>query len=381
MREQLSVRLRSRPALGALLALLVLYPWFYHHVLPQSSQWIPDTSTAFVIVAFTVMGVGLNVVVGYAGLLDLGYVAFFAGGAYVAGWLASQQFGGGFHSPRSWIFGGTVPQGTLGIHLTPWLVILVAAMFAALLGVLIGIPTLRLRGDYLAIVTLGFGEIIPQFVRNGDHVGGFNLTNGSFGLTGIDGLGFGNGVHSALPFLPGNFVEQVDSTWYYWTALVLLGIAIATSLLLRDSRLGRAWIAIREDEDAAAAMGVPLMRLKTLAYLIGAFFGGAAGALITFQAGATSPNAFSLQVSIFVLCMVILGGMGNVWGVALGGFVLAYVNYQGLFAAGHTFNSVTGADIDISEYSYLIYGTAIVTFMLFRPEGLLPSARRKHELH
>jgi branched-chain amino acid transport system permease protein len=381
MREQVSARLRSRPALGLLLVLLVLYPWFYHHVLPQSSQWIPDTSTAFVIMAFTVMGVGLNVVVGYAGLLDLGYVAFFAAGAYVAGWLASQQFGGGLHSPRTWIFGGTVPKGTLGIHLTPWSVILIAALFAALLGVLIGIPTLRLRGDYLAIVTLGFGEIIPQFVRNGDHIGGFNLTNGSFGLTGIDGLGFGNGVHSALPFLPSNFVEQVDSTWYYWTALALLGIAIATSLLLRDSRLGRAWIAIREDEDAAAAMGVPLMRLKTLAYLIGAFFGGAAGCMITLQAGATSPNAFNLQVSIFVLCMVILGGMGNVWGVALGGFVLAYVNYQGLFAAGHTFNSVTGADIDISEYSYLIYGTAIVTFMLFRPEGLLPSARRRHELH
>jgi len=379
--ESLRARIPTRAAFGVLLAFLILYPWLYHHVLPQDTQWIPDTSTAFVIVAFTVMGVGLNVVVGYAGLLDLGYVAFFAAGAYVAGWFASQQFGGGLHSPRSWIFGGTVPNGTLGIHLTPWLVIVLAAVFAALLGVLIGLPTLRLRGDYLAIVTLGFGEIIPQFVRNGDHIGGFNLTNGSFGLTGIDGLGFGTGVHSALPFLPSNFVEQVDSTWYYWTALALLGIAIATSLLLRDSRLGRAWVAIREDEDAAAAMGIPLMRLKTLAYLIGAFFGGAAGCLITLQAGATSPNAFNLQVSIFVLCMVILGGMGNVWGVALGGFVLAYVNYQGLFAAGHTFNSVTGADIDISEYSYLIYGVAIVSFMLFRPEGLLPSARRRHEFH
>jgi len=381
MMESLRARIPTRAAFGVLLAFLILYPWLYHHVLPQDTQWIPDTSTAFVIVAFTVMGVGLNVVVGYAGLLDLGYVAFFAAGAYVAGWFASQQFGGGLHSPRSWIFGGTVPSGTLGIHLTPWLVIVLAAVFAALLGVLIGLPTLRLRGDYLAIVTLGFGEIIPQFVRNGDHIGGFNLTNGSFGLTGIDGLGFGTGVHSALPFLPSNFVEQVDSTWYYWTALALLGIAIATSLLLRDSRLGRAWVAIREDEDAAAAMGIPLMRLKTLAYLIGAFFGGAAGCLITLQAGATSPNAFNLQVSIFVLCMVILGGMGNVWGVALGGFVLAYVNYQGLFAAGHTFNSVTGADLDISEYSFLIYGIAIVTFMLFRPEGLLPSARRRHEFH
>jgi branched-chain amino acid transport system permease protein len=381
MRERLAARIPTRPALLALIVVFLLYPWFYHHVLPQSSQWVPNTSTAFVIIAFTVMGVGLNVVVGYAGLLDLGYVAFYAAGAYVAGWFASQQFGGGLHSPRSWIFGGTVPHGTLGIHLTPWLVILIAAVFAALLGVVIGLPTLRLRGDYLAIVTLGFGEIIPQFVRNGDHVAGFNLTNGSFGLNGIDGLGFGNSVHSALPFLPSNFVEQVDSTWYYWVACALLLIAIGTSLLLRDSRLGRAWIAIREDEDAAAAMGIPLMQMKTLAYLIGAFFGGAAGALITLQAGATSPQAFSLQVSIFVLCMVILGGMGNVWGVALGGVVLAYVNYQGLFAAGHTFNSVTGANIDISEYSYLIYGAAIVTFMLFRPEGLLPSARRRHELH
>jgi branched-chain amino acid transport system permease protein len=343
------------------------------------------------------MAVGLNIVVGYAGLLDLGYVAFYAIGAYTTGWFASGQFAGQkCANPRfsidncpvavvpktSFNFGGVgVPVGTGGIHLSIFLVILIAGTITALFGILIGLPTLRLRGDYLAIVTLGFGEIIPQFVRNGDHVGGFNLTNGSFGLTGIDGLGFGTGVHSALPFLPSNFVELVDSTWYYWTALVLLGIAIATSLLLRDSRLGRAWIAIREDEDAAAAMGVPLRRMKTLAYLIGAFFGGAAGCLITFQAGATSPNAFSLQVSIFVLCMVILGGMGNVWGVALGGILLAYVNYQGLFAAGHTFNSVTGADIDISEYSYLIYGTAIVTFMLFRPEGLLPSARRRAELH
>jgi branched-chain amino acid transport system permease protein len=128
-------------------------------------------------------------------------------------------------------------------------------------------------------------------------------------------------------------------------------------------------------------MGVPLMRIKTLAYLIGAFFGGAAGCLITLQAGATSPNAFSLQVSIFVLCMVILGGMGNVWGVALGGAILAYVNYQGLFAAGHTFNDTFGTNVDISEYSYLIYGAAIVVFMLVRPEGLIPSARRRAELH
>ena len=158
-----------------------------------------------------------------------------------------------------------MPAGTLGIHLTPWLVILIAAIFAALLGVLIGIPTLRLRGDYLAIVTLGFGEIIPQFVRNGDHLGGFNLTNGSFGLNGIDGLGFGNSLHSVC--LPARQLPRRGGLHLVLlAALVLLAIAIAASLLLRDSRLGRAWIAIREDEDAAAAMGMPLMRLKTLAY-------------------------------------------------------------------------------------------------------------------
>src|SRR5262249_15249981 len=154
-----------------------------------------------------------------------------------------------------------------------------------------------------------------------------------------------------------------------------------SSILLRDSRLGRAWIAIREDEDAAAAMGVPLMRTKTLSYLTGAMWGGAAGCLITLQAGATSPQAFSLQVSIFVLSMVILGGMGNVWGVALGGLILTYVNYQGLFAAGHTFNDVFNTNIDVPKYSYLIYGIAIVIFMLLRPEGLLPSARRRAEFH
>jgi branched-chain amino acid transport system permease protein len=376
-------RLRSRRVTtgAAVLVglLLVLYPWLYVTYLTNVlTEWLPDTSTAFVIVAFTVMALGLNFVVGYAGLLDLGYVAFFAAGAYVSGGLASQQFAGG---GRSWILGGTVAKGTLGVHLSPWLVIIAAAIFSAVLGVLIGIPTLRLRGDYLAIVTLGFGEIIPQFVRNGDNIAGANITNGSFGLNGIDGLGFGSTVHSALPFLPSNFLNEADSRWYYWVALAMVAVTIATSILLRDSRLGRAWIAIREDEDAAGAMGVPLMRTKTMAYLIGAFFGGAAGSLITFQAGATSPQAFSLQVSIFVLCMVILGGMGNVWGVALGGVILAYVNYKGLFAAGHTFNSVFGTNVDISEYSYLIYGVAIVLFMLLRPEGLVPSARRRAELH
>jgi branched-chain amino acid transport system permease protein len=356
---------------------LAVYPWLYTSYLSTVlTDWLPDTSTAFTILAFTVMGLGLNFVVGYAGLLDLGYVAFFAAGAYVAGWLASEQF-----ASVTFSLGGTSFPNSPGLHISPWLVILAAAAFSAVLGVLIGIPTLRLRGDYLAIVTLGFGEIIPQFVNNGDNIGGVNVTNGSFGLNGIDGLGFGNSVHSALPFLPSNFLNEADSRWYYWVAFGMVILTIATSILLRDSRLGRAWIAIREDEDAAGAMGVPLMRTKTMAYLIGALFGGAAGSLITLQAGATSPQAFSLQVSIFVLCMVILGGMGNVWGVTLGGILLAYVNYQGLFAAGKTYNRIFSQNLDISKYAYLIYGVAIVLFMLVRPEGLIPSARRRTELH
>ena len=361
----------------AVLGWLLVYPWLYTTYLSNTlTQWLPDTSTAFVILAFTVMGLGLNFVVGYAGLLDLGYVAFFASGSYVAGWLASEQFAGITLS-----IGGTAAKGTPGVHINPWLVILAAAVFSALLGVLIGIPTLRLRGDYLAIVTLGFGEIIPQFVNNGDNIGGYNVTNGSFGLTGIDGLGFGNSLHKTFHFLPANFLNEVDSRWYYWTALALVGITIGASILLRDSRLGRAWVAIREDEDAAGAMGIPLMRTKTMAYLIGAFFGGAAGALITLQASATSPDAFVLQISIFVLSMVILGGMGNVWGVLVGGLVLAYVNYKGLYAFGNTFNSTFGTNVQVPQYANLIYGAAIVIFMLVRPEGLIPSTRRRSELH
>jgi len=357
--------------------LLVIYPVLYHHFLSNvATNWLPTMSTAFGIAAFTVMGLGLNFVVGYAGLLDLGYVAFYATGAYVAGWLGSQQF-----AQVTVNVGGTGFKGASGIHLNPWLIILIAAVFSALIGVVIGIPTLRLRGDYLAIVTLGFGEIIPQFVRNGDNLGGFNLTNGSFGLNGIDGLGFGNTLHRWFHFLPANFLNEADATWYYWSALLLVGLAIGASILLRDSRLGRAWVAIREDEDAAGAMGVPLMRTKTLAYLIGAFWGGAAGCMITLASSSTSPQAFSLQVSIFVLCMVILGGMGNVWGVALGGALLAYINYQGLYAAGNTFNNVFNSNVQIPEYSYLIYGILIVSFMLLRPEGLIPSARRRLELH
>jgi branched-chain amino acid transport system permease protein len=271
------------------------------------------------------------------------------------------------------------PQ-TPGIHLSPWIVFVIGGLFACLLGVLIGLPTLRLRGDYLAIVTLGFGEIIPQVVKNGNSFGGFNLTNGPAGLTAIDPVGFGTRLHQLLPFLPVDFTQQFNSDkYYYWVGVALLVLTLVVSMLIRDSRLGRAWIAIREDEDAAAAMGVPLMTTKTLAYAIGAFFGGMAGCFFAFYKGATFPNDFYLNISIFILCMVILGGMGNVWGVLLGGLVLSYLNFQGLNAFGNQFNSTFGTNFAVPKYTFLVYGVIIVVVMLFRPQGLLPSARRQAE--
>ena len=263
------------------------------------------SGTGTYMIVFMMMAVGLNIVVGYAGLLDLGYVAFYAIGAYVMGWFASGQFQGQKCSnphfsvdncpaqlvPKLNIsFGGVgLPVGTGGIHLSIFLVLLIAGAVTALFGILIGLPTLRLRGDYLAIVTLGFGEILPQIARNGDNIAGWNLTNGALGITPIDQPGFGNHLSNITGgFLPASFqtccnakiFEHQISTadLFYWFAILLLVITVFVSLRLRDSRLGRAWIAIREDETAAAAMGIPLMRTKTWAYAGGAFFGGVAGA-------------------------------------------------------------------------------------------------------
>ena len=285
---------------------------------------------------FVTMAVGLNMVVGYAGLLDLGYVAFYAIGTYVAGWFASTQF-----ASHSVVFGAVgVQSNAVGIHISIWLLLLVAAAIAALMGVIIGLPTLRLRGDYLALVTLGFGEIIPQMVRNGDNMfgTGFNLTNGVAGITPIDPIGFGR-LHSLLPFLPENFLLTANlDVWFYRVGLLMVAVTVFCSIRLRDSRLGRAWVALREDEIAAAAMGVPLMRVKTWAYAAGAFFGGAAGCFYGVYLGGAIPDTFKLYISTLVLAMVILGGMGNVWGVCLGGAVLAYLNQQGLGAIGNTIN-------------------------------------------
>jgi branched-chain amino acid transport system permease protein len=333
--------------------------------LPLIGDFVPRTDSMVVMLVVTMMALGLNVVVGYAGLLDLGYVAFYAAGAYVAGWLASQHF-----EDLSFHLGSTVPDDVPGIHVSMWLVLILAGVFTTVVGILIGLPTLRLRGDYLAIVTLGFGEIVPQFVRNADSIGGFDLTNGTFGISPIDSLGVGSFVFRT---------QSNAADLFYWTALALLLFTVFCCIRLRDSRLGRAWIAIREDETAAAAMGIPLMRTKTWAYAIGAFFGGVAGAFYaSFKAGAF-PADFYFNFSIFLLCMVILGGMGSIWGVLVGGLILGYLNIEGLSTIGSKIQE-GGLDFDPTKYQFGIYGVIIVAMMLFRPTGLIPERRHKIEL-
>ena len=372
---------RFGPAILVLIV-AVLYP-YYLSSLPTGNVPLiysfPSVRSAVTIIIFTMMAVGLNVVVGYCGLLDLGYVAFYAIGAYTAGWLASGQF-----QQVRFHFGSVgVSHTANGIHISLWLVLIIAAMVTAAGGILIGLPTLRLRGDYLAIVTLGFGEIIPQFVRNADSLHGFDLTHGTFGISSIDSPGFGNRLHTSLG-LPAAYSSEFSADkLFYWTAVALLIITILICIRLRDSRLGRAWIAIREDETAAGAMGIPLMRTKTWAYAIGAFFGGAAGAyLASFNSGAF-PSQFSFNISVFLLCMVILGGMGSIWGVVIAGAILSWLNVEGLANIGTWLNDnifPSSHQIEVAKYQFGIYGVIIVLMMMFRPQGLIPEARRKREI-
>jgi branched-chain amino acid transport system permease protein len=376
--------------------LAVLYPFYQPKMftIPVFGVW-PDIATGVVMLVFIMMAVGLNIVVGYAGLLDLGYVAFYAMGAYTAAWFSSLQF-----PHQHWHFGAIgIPANLPGIHVTIWLLLPLAGVVTALTGIIIGLPTLRLRGDYLAIVTLGFGEILPQIARNGDNFfgTGFNLTNGPNGITPLDSMGFGNRISDLTGgFLPANYLQccnakvlghQVQSTdVFFWTAIVLLLFTVFCSLRLQYSRLGRAWIAIREDETAAAAMGVPLMRTKTWAYATGAFFGGVAGAYYASFKSATFPGDFFFNISVFILCMVILGGMGNVWGVIVGAGFLAYLDREGLANTGAWINTNIHVghwrpNLDVPLYASGIYGLIILVVMLFRPEGLIPSKRIAAEMH
>jgi len=366
----------------AALALVVSYPlWAIND--PFRSFFVDrlgmDMDTAFQMAVYVMLALGLNIVVGYAGLLDLGYVAFFALGAYTLGW-----FGSGLFSNRNLHFLDVGNKALPGIHLSFWVVVPLAGLVCAIAGIIIGWPTLRLRGDYLAIVTLGFGEIIPDVFRNGDSIAGKNLTNGVRGVTQLDRPGFGKTANDATGGLLPDRYSSLPSElkpWFY-TILAMCLITIFVNLRLRDSKMGRAWIAVREDEIAASAMGVPLMRTKLWAYAIGGVFGGLAGSIYGSFINGIFPTSFSFQISVIVLVMVIVGGMGNIWGVIVGASVIAWLNFAGLGKVGSLLNDLipgSSNDVDVPKYKFGIFGILLILMMLFRPQGIIPSARRKAE--
>jgi branched-chain amino acid transport system permease protein len=331
-------------------------------------------------VLWAVFALGLNIVVGYAGLLDLGYVAFWAIGGYVAGWLMAPfafQATPAFKNLKFSLFGNPLPGQDQGIHLSFWLVLPLAGLFCALCGILIGAPTLRLKSDYLALVTLGFGEIIPQVFVNGENIKGFNLSNGTKGITPVDPIG--TGPFRWIPGVP-DTLGPFDLTFKFAVFAGLAALCMFVSLRIRVGRLGRAWLAIREDELAASMMGVPLMRTKLSAYAVGAFFGGLGGVAYSTHVGGVIPDRFNFSISITLLAMVVLGGMGNVWGVTVGALVLAWVNSTGLAQFGDTFNQALGTNVNFPSHNFLIFGAVLVLFMLFRREGLIPETRTRQVL-
>jgi ABC-type branched-subunit amino acid transport system permease subunit len=305
------------------------------------------------------LALGLNIVVGYAGLLDLGYAAFFAIGAYSFAMLASPQF---------------------GIHISFWPLLLVSAFVAAFFGILLGAPTLRLRGDYLAIVTLGFGEIVPRVIRNAS-----TFTGGVNGIVGTD--------QPKIPAVLGfhGYSFGLNPVPYYYLMLVIIVITIVLIANLRNSRLGRAWMAVREDEVAAAATGINTVTTKLLAFALGASFSGFAGSYYASKLFIVTPETFSFVVSVTVLLMVVLGGMGNIRGVIVGALVIYTIQSYVLVQLPGWIASATQAlnigflnNIDVAGYvqrsSILIFGVILVVIMLLRPQGLIPNAQRKVEL-
>lgn len=293
---------------------------------------------------------GLNIIVGYTGLLALGFAAFFAIGAYTYAFLASPQF---------------------GVHLNFWPMILVSAGVAAVFGLVLGAPTLRLRGDYLAIVTLGFGEIVPQVLQNLDK-----WTGGPDGIAGIDqprlfGYAFG---FNPIPY------------YYLYLAAILVALWLLNNL--RHSRIGRSWMAIREDELAAAHMGINTTKAKLAAFSLGAAFAGVAGVFFAAKLSTVSPSGFDFNMSVMILAALVLGGMGNLAGVMTGAAIIGLLNFLILpqatnwaQALGQQLHLPMLASVDLNQYRFLLYGIILVTVMLFRPEGLIPSATRRAELH
>ncbi len=336
-------------AVGLLVAPLILQGF--------GNAWVRIADMALL---YVLLALGLNIVVGYAGLLDLGYVAFFAIGAYMYALLASP------HLPET--FPAIAAMFPNGLHTPIWLIIPAAAGLAGLFGVLLGAPTLRLRGDYLAIVTLGFGEIIRVFLNNLDHP--VNITNGPKGMGEIDSLTFFGASFGKTLTIGGFDIPSV--TLYYYLFLVLVVASVVISHRLQLSRVGRAWMAIREDEIAAKAMGINTRNLKLLAFGMGATFGGVSGAMFASFQGFISPESFSLMESIMIVAMVVLGGIGHLPGVILGAVALSALPEVLRYVAG-PLQALTGGRLDSAILRQLLIALAMIVIMLMRPRGLWPS--------
>ena len=349
---EMGARMPRKAQLALALVALAALPFMVSAGLGNTWLRVLDFALLYVMLAL-----GLNIVVGFAGLLDLGYIAFYAVGAYVYALLASPQF---------------------GLHWPVWAILPVGALAACGFGVVLGAPTLRLRGDYLAIVTLGFGEIVRIFMNNLNAP--VNITNGPKGIASIDPIQIGgHALSQPLEFF-GVTVPALVLTYYFFLALALL--VMLAGLRLQDSRIGRAWAAIREDEMAAKACGINTRNVKLLAFAMGASFGGLAGGLFASFQEFVSPESFSLMESIMVLCMVVLGGMGHIPGVILGALVLTVLPEAFRHGAGPVQQAVFGQVlVDPENLRMLLFGVALVAVMLYRPSGLWPDPRHRQEFN
>ncbi|HRH04796.1 MAG TPA: ABC transporter ATP-binding protein [Burkholderiaceae bacterium] len=334
--------------------LLVVLPFILQSF---GNAWVRIADTALL---YVLLAVGLNIVVGYAGLLDLGYVAFFAIGAYLYALLASPHLTE--HIPA---IAAIFPDG---LHMSFWIIAPLAAVVAGLFGMILGAPTLKLRGDYLAIVTLGFGEIIRVFMNNLESP--INITNGPRGISGIEPIHlFGHDFSKSMNVL-GFEINSV--TFYYFLFLVMVIMTLIISHRLQLSRVGRAWMAIREDEIAAKAMGINTRNLKLMAFGMGATFGGLSGAMFASFQGFVSPESFGLMESVMIVAMVVLGGMGHLPGVVLGAVLLASLPEVLRYVAG-PLQDMSGGRLDASILRQLLIALAMIGVMLMRPRGLWPS--------
>jgi branched-chain amino acid transport system permease protein len=329
---------RSPAAWFAIAIVLPFVPLLFHQNNGAFTNFLADAG------AFVLLALGLNIVVGYAGLLDLGYAAFFAIGSYTYAIFLLQT-------------------NAHHIAVPFWFWLFAASGVAAIFGILLGAPTLRLRGDYLAIVTLGFGEIVPQTF--------LNLAQFTGGPNGLNVL--------QRPSI-GTFTFGFDALPYYFVVLALIALTVWLAGNMRNSRLGRAWMAIREDELAAAHMGINTTTTKLAAFAMGASFSGLAGCVLASKLQHVSPDQFGFNVSVFILAMLVLGGMGNIPGVIAGSLILSSLE-RFILPQATNFLHGFGVDVDLTSSRFLIYGVILVTMMLFRPEGLIPSGQRKAELH